>query len=118
MMNNREKGSSYEQQAASFFRNLGYEILEQNYRRKTGEIDLIARDGRTIVFAEVKYRKCLSKGYPEEAVSAEKIRRIRRTAQWYLAEHRLPEQGTACRFDVVSILDQEIRHIRNAFGSF
>lgn len=117
-MNNRAKGSSYEQQAASFFENLGCEILEQNYRRKTGEIDLIVRDGKTYVFVEVKYRKNLRKGYPEAAVTPEKQRRIFRTAQWYLVEHNLPIQGTACRFDVISILDGEIRQIRNAFGGF
>ena len=117
MMNNRANGSSYEQQAASFFENMGCEILAQNYRRKTGEIDLIVRDGNTCVFVEVKYRKNLRKGYPEAAVTAEKQRRIFRTAQWFLAEHGL-SQGTACRFDVISILDGNIRHIRNAFGGF
>ena len=117
-MNNRVKGSSYEQQAASFFENMGCEILERNYRRKTGEIDLIVRDKNVYVFVEVKYRKNLRKGYPEAAVAPEKQRRIFRTAQWYLAEHRLPAQGTACRFDVISILDGKLRHIRNAFGGF
>ena len=117
-MNNRAKGSSYEQQAASFFENLGCKILERNYRRKTGEIDLIVRDGNTYVFVEVKYRKNLRKGYPESSVSQEKQRRIIRTAQWYLAEHGLPVQGTPCRFDVISILDGQLRQIRNAFGGF
>ena len=117
-MNNRAKGSSYEQQAASFFEDMGCEVLEKNYRRKTGEIDLIVRDGNTYVFAEVKYRKNLRKGYPEAAVTPEKQRRIFRTAQWYLKEHRLLPEGTACRFDVISILDGEIRQIRNAFGGF
>ena len=103
---------------AGAFGNLGFEILERNYRRKTGEIDLILRDGKTCVFAEVKYRKKLRKGYPEEAVTPEKKRRIYRTAQWYLAEHGLSFQNTPCRFDVISILDGSIRHIKNAFGGF
>ena len=116
-MNNREKGSRYEDQAASFFICLGYEILEQNYRQKTGEIDLIAKDGKTIVFTEVKYRKNLRKGYPEEAVNYNKQKRIMRTAEWYLKEHRIPFDHP-CRFDVINILDGELKHFINAFGGF
>lgn len=116
-MNNREKGSRYEDQAASFFISLGYEILEQNYRQKTGEIDLIAKDGKTIVFTEVKYRKNLRKGYPEEAVNYNKQKRIMRTAEWYLKEHRI-QFDHPCRFDVISILDGELKHFINAFGGF
>lgn len=117
-MNNRMKGSSYELEAASFFERSGFEILEKNYRRKTGEIDLILREGSTYVFAEVKYRKNTRQGFPEEAVTKEKMRRITRTAKWYLKEHGLPEEGTPCRFDVISILYGNISHIRNAFGGF
>ena len=115
-MNNREKGSSYEEEAASFFESMGYDILEMNYRRKTGEIDLIARDGDTYVLTEVKYRKKLRKGYPEEAVTPEKMRRIMRTAEWYFTENSLSFYNTRARFDVISILDGNLRHIKNAFG--
>lgn len=118
-MNNREKGSSYEETAAAFLERQGYRLLEKNYSRKTGEIDLILKDPDeiTIVFAEVKYRKRMRNGYPEEAVTAAKQMHIYRTAQWYLAEHRIPETNP-CRFDVISILGTEITHIRNAFGGF
>ena len=116
-MNKREKGSRYEDQAASFCREKGMTVLEQNYRRKTGEIDLILRDRGVLVFAEVKFRLRIRNGFPEEAVTAGKQQRIYRTAQWYLMEHSLPE-NTPCRFDVISILDSEITHIENAFGGF
>lgn len=116
-MNNRQKGSCYENIAASFFESKGYVILEKNYRRQTGEIDLIADDHGVLVFAEVKYRARNAKGYPYEAVNAAKMRRIYRTAEWYLKEHRVP-QGRPCRFDVVSILGEEVTHIVNAFGGF
>ena len=116
-MNKREKGSRYEDQAASFCREKSMTVLEQNYRRKTGEIDLILRDRGVLVFAEVKFRLRTRNGFPEEAVTAGKQQRIYRTAQWYLMEHSLPE-NTPCRFDVISILDSEITHFENAFGGF
>ncbi len=116
-MNNRQKGSCYENIAASFFEAKGYKILERNYRRETGEIDLIAEDHGVLVFAEVKYRAKKSKGYPYEAVNAAKQRRIYRTAQWYMNERHVPVTRP-CRFDVVSILGNEVTQIENAFGGF
>jgi len=116
-MNNREKGSRHEEMAASFYVHRGAVILEKNYRRKTGEIDLIVREDTRIVFVEVKYRRELRKGDPSEAVNYAKQHRIYQTARWYLAEHKLPE-STPCRFDVISILGNELRHIPNAFGGF
>lgn len=118
-MNNRKKGELYEEASASFLIEKKYRILEKNYRRKTGEIDLIAMDPDrvTIVFVEVKYRTSGAKGAPEEAVGAEKQARIRRTAEWYLMEKRL-YGSVRCRFDVISVTNGSIRHIINAFGSF
>lgn len=116
--NNRQKGSLYEERTASFFVENGFEILEKNYRRKTGEIDLVVRDpDGTIAFVEVKYRKAQKQGFPEEAVTKSKQMRIRRTAEWYLCEKRLPSEAKY-RFDVVSILDGDLTYIRNAFGGF
>ena len=116
-MNKREKGSRYEDLAASFCISRGMTVLERNYRKKTGEIDLILRDGKTLVFAEVKFRVRARNGFPEEAVTPGKQQRIYRTAQWYLQERGLPE-STPCRFDVISILGGEITMIENAFGGF
>lgn len=116
-MNKREKGSRYEEIAASFCIAKGYRLLEKNYRRKTGEIDLILQDGRTVVFTEVKFRSRTRNGFPEEAVNSAKQQRIYRTAEWYLNEMHLPPD-TPCRFDVISILDSRVEHIENAFGGF
>ncbi len=115
-MNRREVGGRFEGQAAAFLQAAGLEIQEANYRCRLGEIDLVAREGATWVFVEVKYRKTPALGAPEEAVNGAKQLRIRRVAQMYLASHGLPE-ATDCRFDVVAIDGEgNIRHYRNAFG--
>ena len=116
-MNNRERGTTEEQLAADFYEAQGYTVLQKNYRRKTGEIDLIVRSEKILVFCEVKYRKTLKYGDPAEAVTAEKQARIYRTAQWYLKENRIP-LNAPMRFDVVSITGNQIRLIENAFGGF
>lgn len=115
MRNNRATGSRYEQIAALSLSKAGYRIIQQNYRRPTGEIDLIAEDGEYLVFIEVKYRKDGKKGSPQEAVGTAKQARIYRTAQYYLAEHRIAQQRR-CRFDVVAIEGNRLRIYRNAFG--
>lgn len=111
--NNRETGRRYEQMAAAFLEQQGYRILEWNYRDRYGEIDLIARHGEVLVFVEVKYRKSLRQGDPAEAVDRKKQQRIHHTAQYYLYTHRMTD--IPCRFDVVSILGDQIRLIQNAF---
>ncbi|WP_432628613.1 YraN family protein [Brotaphodocola sp.] len=113
-MNRREMGARYEYLAEEWLRVQGLEILARNFRSRSGEIDLIARDGQTIVFVEVKYRSSSSSGDPEEAVGWQKQNRIRNTARYYLYRNRYGEE-TRCRFDVVAILGSEIRWIRNAF---
>ena len=114
-MNKRQTGSRYESMAADYLASQGYEILCRNYQNhRRGEIDLIARDGNTLVFVEVKYRKDLTAGEPAEAVDARKQQRIRKAALSYLYENQL-SMDTACRFDVVAILGQTIRLIRDAF---
>jgi putative endonuclease len=80
----------------------GYEILATRYRTRVGEIDIVARDGPTLVFVEVKTRTTEVCGMPAEAVTRRKQRRIVTMARWYLTEHGL--HGTLCRFDVVSVL--------------
>lgn len=112
--NRRETGGYYEGLAADYLGKQGYEILERNYRDKRGEIDLIAREGPYLVFVEVKYRKNEKSGYPEEAVYAKKQNRIRRTASLYLYRHGYGED-TPCRFDVVSIVGDEVVLLRDAF---
>lgn len=100
--------------AACFLKTQGYQILEQNYRCKKGEIDLIARDGQYLAFVEVKYRSTKEIGLPEEAVDRRKQRQISRVAAWYLTEKEL-DIYTPCRFDVVAIEGEEMRLYRDAF---
>lgn len=117
-MNNREKGAQFESVASEYFLEKNYQILERNYSRKVGEIDLIVKDPNgTLVFVEVKYRRKQKKGFPMEAVNVKKQQRIYRTAQWYLLEHPISSH-ISCRFDVISILDGEVTHYVNAFGGF
>jgi len=98
----------------------GYAILARRYRTRMGEIDIICRDGPAVVFVEVKARRSLRYGWPAEAVTPRKQRRIVTMAQIFLARHRL--EGRPCRFDVVSVLvpagtPPAIRIIRDAFGA-
>lgn len=113
-MNSREKGARYEEAAAVYLQNQGYQILERNFRCRQGEIDLIARDREYLVFVEVKYRRTSRQGEPAEAVGPKKQLRIRKTAAYYLYLHRIPE-SVLCRFDVVAVGGDRIRLIQNAF---
>ena len=113
-MNNRSLGTEYEEKAADFLVGQGYQILKKNFRCKSGEIDLIARDGGYLCFVEVKYRSGSVKGFPGEAITRSKIRRIVHTAQYYMLIHNY-SLDTPCRFDAILILNQEITLIKNAF---
>lgn len=103
--NTAEKGGRSEALAARQMERMGYEILERNYRRPDGEIDIIARKDGYIVFTEVKYRKSGKRGFPAEAVDERKQRSIIRTAKAYAAE-RWPEEAETMdfRFDVAEVL--------------
>lgn len=113
-MNNRETGSIFEQKAETWLRKAGYQIICRNFRARTGEIDLIAKDKEYLCFIEVKYRASGQKGMPAESITPAKMRRITRTAQFYMLSHHIP-QDTPCRFDAVVILGDEITLIKNAF---
>ena len=93
-------------------------VLEQNYRCKMGEIDLICRKQigpvKWLVFVEVKYRASDQYGRPEEAVTFAKQQTIRKVAQYYLMMNHLPV-ATPCRFDVIAILAGELSHLEGVF---
>ena len=114
-MNKRSIGSQGEADARAFLTGKGVKVLETNYRRPTGEIDIIAKQGGTLLFVEVKRRSSLRFGRPSEAVNRQKQARILRTAQLYLQEKRL--EDAPVRFDVIEVLPGEIRHIPNAFDA-
>ncbi len=115
MYNKREVGSDKENVAAAYLEKKGYFIIQKNYRVRQGEIDIVARDGDTLVFVEVKYRKNLSSGHPLEAITPSKIKQISRTALFYLNQNKISVDNTPIRFDVIGILGEEITHIENAF---
>ena len=113
-INKRKIGGEKEKLAGDFFKGMGCEILEQNFYTRFGEIDLILKEGETLVFAEVKYRKNEKRGNPLEAVDVKKQRKISKAALYYLAKNRISPENP-CRFDVVAVLGEEIVHIKNAF---
>jgi len=96
-----ELGKTGEDLACRELRRRGYSIVERRHRGRGGELDIIARDGETLVFIEVKAREDHSFGDAAEAVTARKRRRIVQLALGYVMRHRLTD--VPCRFDVVSI---------------
>lgn len=114
-MNKRASGAAGENAACDALVRAGLTVLERNWRRPTGEIDIIARDKRTIVFVEVKKRSSLRFGRPAEAVNRAKQLHILRTAMLYLAEKGL--EDAPVRFDIVEVLPAGVRHLRAAFDA-
>src|SRR5258705_1194865 len=106
-----------ENAATRFLRDLGYKIIIRNYRSPLGEIDIIARDGDTLVFVEVKTR-AYDDPTPEEQVNSVKQHQITKAAKSYLNRYVTPQPPA--RFDVVAVIwptgrEPIIRHIQNAF---
>ncbi|MBE0598161.1 MAG: YraN family protein [Desulfuromonadales bacterium] len=107
-----------EEAAARYLHQLGMKILERNFRTPVGELDIIARHGRTLVFVEVKTRRTDAFGPPQAAVGPTKQRQIVRAAQWYLVGGA--GRGLQPRFDVIAVRPGGegalVEHIPNAFG--
>ncbi|MDP2681702.1 MAG: YraN family protein [Deltaproteobacteria bacterium] len=110
-------GKKGESLAAEFLRKNGYRIVENNFRNRYGEIDIIAIEGKTLVFIEVKTKTNNKFGPPKMAVDLRKQRQLSKTALAYLTQKRLND--CPARFDVVgiSIMEDktEVELIRNAF---
>jgi putative endonuclease len=104
----RDQGQRGEDIAWEYLKKRGYKILERNYRCRYGEIDLVAKDGETIVFVEVKSRRSAAFGEPEESVGVAKQKKISTVALCYLEEKHL--HNHEARFDVVSILTTTGEH--------
>jgi putative endonuclease len=120
----REKplGQRGEDAAAGYLKRLGYRILARHIDSPLGELDIIAVDGHTIVFVEVKARASTDAGHPSEAITERKEQRMTQAALCYLKAHGLLKYSA--RFDVVAIIwpDGErkptsIEHYKNAFGA-
>ena len=116
-LNNRSGGERGERLARRFLESRGYTIVDQNYRTRHGELDLVARKGGTLVVIEVKLRRGTGFGDPLEAVTPRKQRTIRSITEEYLLE-KSPDFHTL-RFDAIGILLQSdsprITHVRDAF---
>lgn len=115
---NQSLGEIGESIAVTFLKGAGFTIVQRNYTCVCGELDIIARDGRTIVFVEVKCRRNKVFGVPQLAVTPFKQRQISKAALVWLSERRLYD--SEARFDVVAIVLRkddlpEIEHVRNAF---
>lgn len=112
-------GERGERAAGKYLRRLGYSLIATRRRHRYGEIDLIAVDGRTVVFVEVKTRRNELLGRPAEAIDVTRQARLTRAALAFLKSHGLLEY--ACRFDVIEVIwpqDQRrstIRHLIDAF---
>lgn len=106
-------GTVGEQLAASWYERQGFTVLARNWRCRHGEIDLIARRGDLVVFAEVKARSSLRFGVPAEAVTPRKQQRLRVLAGRWLAEHH--PGRVEVRFDVVSVLAGRLEVLPAAF---
>ena len=104
-MTQRKKGFIGEDVAVNFLQQNGYTILEKNFYFNHGEIDIVAKEGNVLVFVEVKSRRSIRFGTPEESVTPKKQELIRRTAEGYVSSKNLGEME--CRFDVVSIMMNE-----------
>ena len=119
-MNTKGIGNRGEEIAAAYLEQKGYAILERQFRTPVGEIDLIARDGRTLAFIEVKTRRSTRYGQPAAAVGREKQRRITRAAMWYMMNKQRQGAAPPCRFDVAEVYASpdgawSVRHLENAF---
>lgn len=99
---NKDLGLRGEEAAARFLYRMGYDIMERNWRCNFGEADIIAQDGQTLVFVEVKTRSNLDKGFPAEAVGAVKREKYEKIALAFLSNHDICD--VAVRFDVVSVV--------------
>jgi putative endonuclease len=95
-------GKYGEDLAARHFVGAGFTVLARNWRCPAGEIDIVARDGDTLVIAEVKTRRSVAFGSPAEAITRQKADKLRELALLWLSEH--PGRGAGLRFDVVSVL--------------
>ncbi len=118
----RESGAAGrlgEEAAARYLARRGLVVLERNLRSRLGEIDLVARDGATLVFVEVKARQASAPEPPQAAVGARKRARLARLAAGYVAARRAGERP--CRFDVVAVTlgaDGQVAALRHFPAAF
>lgn len=111
-MDRKNIGESGEKQAHDYLVDKGYEILEQNFRHRRGEIDLICLHENTLVFVEVKKRNNNEFGHPETFVSKKQERMIIQVADHYIYAINWHKN---IRYDIIAITGEELYHIEDAF---
>jgi len=109
----RALGISGEDAAAAWYRAQGYEIVERNWRCRQGELDLVVRQGRLVVFCEVKTRTSDAFGAPVEAITRDKQMRLRRLAARWIDDAGF--RPIEIRFDVASVMDGAVDILEGAF---
>lgn len=115
----REKdlGRKGEALAVKYLKRQGYKIIERNFRLRSGEIDIVARDGNQLVFVEVKTRSSNNQEFLRTSVNRNKEKRLIKTATYYLGKQKY--HGLTSRFDVVFVVNDngrsKIEHIKEAF---
>lgn len=112
----RDTGQFYEAAAEKHLISCGFSLIERNFHSKGGEIDLIMRDGPTIVFVEVRYRSQQTFGHAAETVTRSKIQKLIKTANVWLIKNGLSVYSTDFRFDLVAIHQhgKQVEWIKNA----
>lgn len=109
-MDKKQFGDFGEEIAAEYLKRERCEIAARNFSCKAGELDIIAKNGRELIFCEVKTRASDGYGYPAEAVDANKRTRLRRAAQYYILTNGAQDMLT--RFDVIELY---LNHFKGAF---
>ncbi|NWN82319.1 MAG: YraN family protein [Halomonas sp.] len=115
----RSRGEAVERLVANWLADRGLEAVAANQHAKGGELDLVMRDGQTLVFVEVRHRADTRYGHPLETITATKQRRLVRAARFYLHRNRL---SCPCRFDVVAVTgtspELDFQWVVNAFDAY
>ncbi len=104
------KGAKYEEIASEYLKNLGYRILERNYRCRTGEIDIVAQDGKILVFVEVKGGRSSEFGHPVERFDRRKLSRIIECAYTFMERKKIE---LPFRIDLVVVFEGSVEHYKN-----
>jgi putative endonuclease len=118
----KQKGAAAEEHAAIYLSHLGYEIIDRNWRCRSGELDIVASKDEWLVFVEVRSRSgSLQYGTPAESVNAHKVNQVRKTAEVYLLYKGADITSTMVRFDVIAVVLKgdltvtSMEHIEEAF---
>lgn len=117
LLPSKRRGDLGESAAARYLEAQGFRVLERNWRYRQWELDLVCRDGDTIVFVEVKTRAATTMGSPSDGLHRNKQARLVKAASQYLSRHDLWDEP--CRFDLASVIDtgesMDVEHVENAF---